>query len=91
MGSHADSGLSEGVARRLTAAFVTVFREAPDRITADLRLGDIAGWDSMNAVTFTFELETAFDVDLGETTFNATQTIADVVAVLRQRGAATDN
>ncbi len=41
----------------------------------------------MNAVTFSFELETAFDVTLGETTFTASQTIGDVVDVLRQHGA----
>ena len=43
----------------------------------------------MNAVTFTFELENAFDVTLGEATFTASQTIGDVVAVLRERGATT--
>ena len=32
----------------------------------------------MNAVTFSFELETAFDVSLGETTFNGQQTLAEV-------------
>ena len=41
----------------------------------------------MNAVTFSFELETAFDVSLGETTFTANQTLADVIAVLREQGA----
>lgn len=91
MGSHADSGLSEDVRRRLGAAFVAVFRRAPADLTLDLHLGDVGGWDSMNAVTFTFELEQAFDVTLGETTFTAQQTVADVLAVLRERGVKWSN
>ena len=90
MGSLADSGLSDDVRRRLNAAFVAVFRRAPADLRVDLRLADVGGWDSMNAVTFTFELEQAFDVTLGETTFSAHQTIADVLAVLRERGARGD-
>ena len=88
MGSDAHPDLSESARKRLTAALIAVFRKAPASLTPDMRLGDIGGWDSMNAVTFSFELETAFDVTLGETTFNAQQTIADVLAVLRERGAA---
>ncbi len=85
MGSHADSGLSEDVRRRLNAALVAVFRKAPADLGPDLRLGDIGGWDSMNAVTFTFELERTFDVSLGDTMFTADQTIGHVLAVLRER------
>ena len=83
------SQFSEEARRRMTAALVAVFRKAPANLAPELRLGDIGGWDSMNAVTFSFELETAFDVSLGETTFNAQQTIGDVLAVLRERGAAS--
>ena len=87
MGSDADPDLSDAARERLTRALVAVFRKAPANLTPGLRLGDIGGWDSMNAVTFSFELETAFDVSLGETTFTANQTLADVVAVLREQGA----
>jgi acyl carrier protein len=48
----------------------------------DLRLGAIDGWDSMNAVTFTMEVEQAFEVSLGETIFTRDQTIAEVLQVL---------
>ena len=89
MGSDAHQGLSDQSRKRLTEALVAVFRKAPANLTPDLRLCDIGGWDSMNAVTFTFELENAFDVTLGEATFTASQTIGDVVAVLRERGATT--
>jgi acyl carrier protein len=89
MGSDAHQGLSDQSRKRLTEALVAVFRKAPANLTPELRLGDIGGWDSMNAVTFTFELENAFDVTIGEATFTANQTIADVLAVLRERGATT--
>jgi acyl carrier protein len=87
VGSHVDSGLSDEAQRRLTVALVAVFRRAPASLSADLPLGQIGGWDSMNAVTFTFELEQAFDVTLGETTFTAQQTIGDVLTTLREKGA----
>lgn len=89
MGGDAHQGLSDAARDRLTEALVAVFRKAPATLTPDLRLGDIGGWDSMNAVTFTFELETAFDVTLGEVTFTGRQTIGEVLAVLRERGAAS--
>jgi len=89
MGGHADSTLSDDARRRLTAALVAVFRKAPAGLGPDLRLGDIGGWDSMNAVTFSFELETAFDVSLGDTTFNGQQTLAEVLEILRGHGAAS--
>ena len=86
MGSDAHQDLSAATRERLTNALVAVFRKAP-ALSPGLCLGDIGGWDSMYAVTFSFELETAFDVTLGETTFTASQTIGDVVDVLRQHGA----
>ena len=64
-----------------------MFRKAPVSLTPGLRLGEIGGWDSMNAVTFSFELENAFGVELGETTFTGEQTIGDVLAVVRELGA----
>jgi acyl carrier protein len=87
MGSNAHQDLSDAERARLTRALVAVFRKAPANLSPGLRLGDIGGWDSMNAVSFVFELETAFGVTLGETTFTANQTVADVIAVLRQEGA----
>ena len=87
MGSLADSSLTEDASRRLRDVFVAVFRRAPAEISPDLRLGSVTGWDSMNAITFTFELERVFEVELGETTFTADQTIADVLDMLRQRAA----
>jgi acyl carrier protein len=85
MGSDADSGLSEEVRSRLESALAVVFRRAPVHLTLDLPLGDIDGWDSMNAVTFTMEVENAFHVDLGDTIFSWDQTIAQVLAVLREK------
>ena len=89
MGSNAHPALSEGARTRLTAALVAVFRKAPDNLSPEMKLRDIGGWDSMNAVTFSFELETAFDVTLGETTFSGHQTLGEVLDVLREHGATT--
>ncbi len=91
MGSHADPGLTEDVTRRLSAALVAVFRKVPPNLGPGLRLGDIDGWDSMNSMSFLLQLERTFDVTIGEVTFVADQTIADVLTVLRESGAATGN
>jgi acyl carrier protein len=87
MGSDAHPDLSAATRERFKKALVAVFRKAPPTLSPDLRLGDIGGWDSMNAVTFSFEIESAFDVTIGETTFTADQSLGDVLDVLRQHGA----
>ena len=53
MGSDAHQDLSAAARERLTKALIAVFRKAPADLSPGLRLGDIGGWDSMNAVTFT--------------------------------------
>jgi len=74
--------LSEDNRQRLESALAAVFRRTPIHVTLDLRLGAIEGWDSMNAVTFTMEVEQAFEVQLGDTIFTRDQTIAQVLQVL---------
>ncbi len=82
MGSDTDSDLSEDNRQRLESALAAVFRRTPIHVTLDLRLGAIEGWDSMNAVTFTMEVEQTFEVQLGDTIFTRDQTIAQVLQVL---------
>ena len=76
---------------RIRACIKTVF---PDCDTAavrpETRLGDIDGWDSMTGVNLVLELETAFAVSLTGQFLKDDQTIADVVALLFQRGATVD-
>lgn len=84
MGSDNDSDLSDDVRRRLETALAAVFRRTPIRVTLDMPLGAIEEWDSMNAVTFTMEVEEAFNVKLGETIFTRDQTIAQVLRILRE-------
>ncbi len=43
----------------------------------------------MNSLSLILELERAFDVNLGETTLRADQTIADVLKVIRDCAGAT--
>jgi acyl carrier protein len=87
VGSHADSSLTPPVRQKLDAALAEIFGAAPADLAAGLPLGDIDGWDSMNSVTFTMELERVFMVDLGGVFLTADQTVGDVVALLREKGA----
>lgn len=59
-------------------------------LTADTQLREIEGWDSMTGVNLLLELETAFGVSLNGTFLDDKQTLRDVVALLRDRGAAVD-
>jgi acyl carrier protein len=88
MGSNAHPDLSAAARERLMKALAATFRTVPPNLSPNLRLGDIDGWDSFNAVTFSFELETAFGVTVGDYTFTDNETIGDVVAFLRECGAA---
>jgi acyl carrier protein len=89
MGSNTHPDLSELDRERLTTALAAAFRNPPATLSSGLRLGDIDGWDSFNAVTFSFELETAFGVTIGDYTFTGNETIGDVVAFLRECGPAS--
>jgi acyl carrier protein len=87
MGRDSGPGLTDDVTRRFRKALVAVFRKAPADLAPGMTLGQIPGWDSMTSVSFSFELEEAFEVELGETVFAADQTLADVLAAVRERGA----
>lgn len=83
MGSHHDSGVTADERQKLEAALAEVFGAVPPALGPDLRLGDLEGWDSMNSVTFTMELERVFGVDLSGAVLVADQTIADALALVR--------
>ena len=57
------------------------------KLNDSLKLGEIDGWDSMSAVNFAIELETSFNVKLGDEVFRADQTIREVLTLLASRGA----
>jgi acyl carrier protein len=86
VGSHADADLTPPVRQKLEAALAEVFGAVPADLRPELPLGDIDGWDSMNAVTFTMELERLFEVDLGGVFLTADQTVAAVLALLHDKG-----
>jgi acyl carrier protein len=87
MGSHPDTQLSEPFKEKLIAATAEVFDFSAKDFRLDLPLGEIEGWDSMNAVNLTLELESAFSVSLEGIILTADQTFADVVAILEEKGA----
>ena len=88
MGSHTDPLLTDDFKEKLAGALSEVFEFDASDLRVELVLGEIEGWDSMNAVNLTLELETAFGVELAGVILTAEQTIADVVALLREHGAA---
>jgi acyl carrier protein len=85
VGSDAGPDLSAAVRQKLGAAIEEVFG-APPELRANLTLGSLEGWDSMNAVTFSMELERVFEVDLGGAILTADQTLGEVVGLLREKG-----
>jgi acyl carrier protein len=56
------------------------------KLSQELRLGEIEGWDSMSAVSFSLELETLFHVKIGDNYFRSDQTLKDVIAFLSSQG-----
>lgn len=89
MGSDAPEDLKPEAASALAEAVAAVFDDFPAAdLRPDLALGDIPGWDSMNSVNLVLELESAFDTSLEGVLLVADQTVADVVALLRDRGIA---
>ncbi len=87
MGSNADPKLTAALRDGLATAITEVFDSQPSDLRDDLPLGDLDGWDSMNAVNLTLELESAFGMELAGVILTADQTIADVLELLRSRGA----
>jgi acyl carrier protein len=87
VGSQFDPDLSEAFRSRLGAALTESFGMASSDLRPELPLGDLEGWDSMNAVNLSMELERLFEVDLEGAILTADQTLADVVALLRSKGA----
>jgi len=87
MGSDADPELTDAGRRQLIHAIAAVFEFRESDLRPDLVLGEIDGWDSMNAVNLTLELETAFGVELPGVILTADQTITGVITLLREHGA----
>jgi acyl carrier protein len=88
MGSDAAADLTPEAAAKLGEAVNAVFDDlAPGDVRPELALGDIPGWDSMNSVNLVLELESTFDADLQGVMLVADQTVADVIALLREKGA----
>jgi acyl carrier protein len=81
MGQPFDSS-SLATRNRLVQTIRSVFPEwsVPEagEITS-VRLMDVPGWDSMNAVTFQMELEDAFGVDFSEEPAKGRDNIGDII------------
>ena len=67
-----------------------VFEEAPGRIGATTKRSEIPGWDSLGTLSLIAALDERFDIHLSEDTIEALQSVADLLSVLRERGALQD-
>jgi acyl carrier protein len=64
-----------------------VFEERPGRITAQTQRKDIPGWDSLGTLSLIAALDERFDIHLSEERIEGMQSVADLLAVLREHGA----
>jgi len=62
------------------------FGEPQDRVRPNVERSAIAGWDSMGALMLMAELDERFSIELTAEESKKMQTIADVLAYLRNRG-----
>ncbi len=93
MGGDGNSLLRGDGMERIKTCIRTVFPECGEMpLQADTCLGQLAGWDSMTSINLLLELETVFDarLSLSGVFLHEKQTIADVAALLRQRGASVE-
>lgn len=67
-----------------------VFEESPGRIGAATKRSEIPGWDSLGTLSLIAALDERFDIQLSEDTIEALQSVADLLTVLRDRGALQD-
>lgn len=86
MGGGAASG--DVTMENVKQVFANVFDLDPTGVTPDLRLDAIDGWDSMASVNLQLELESTFGVNLQDQPPAGEQTVADIVLLLRSKGAA---
>ena len=56
------------------------------QIPFDQPLRSVEGWDSMRAINFQMEVESAFDVDLSDTQITGDSTLQQVAELLKQKG-----
>ena len=55
-------------------------------LTPDLKLQDVANWDSMNHINMVLDVETRFGVGFEVSEIQAIKSIDDLVGLLRNKG-----
>jgi acyl carrier protein len=68
------------------AMLAEAFDEPPAQLSPQCRRDDIAGWDSMGALMLMAELDERFGLQLDAEHSRTLQSIADVLAYLRDNG-----
>jgi acyl carrier protein len=80
----ADSASSQLHARDLIAA---VLNGPPPRLTEELALGEIPGWDSVAMVRLVVAIEERLDRQLSDSELESIETVADVEKLVTARRA----
>jgi len=65
---------------------VVLLNEESVDITPQAKLSELSGWDSMGILLLMAELDEKFGITLQEQHIKSLQTIADIVAIIRDRG-----
>lgn len=64
-----------------------VFEEPAGRIVRDTKRSEIPGWDSLGTLSLIAALDERFDIQLAEDAIEGLRGVADLLDVLRERGA----
>jgi acyl carrier protein len=72
--------------KKLSEILCSVCECAEAEIPPDQPLRSTEGWDSMRAINFQMEVESAFDVDLSDVQITGSSTLGEVAALLQQKG-----
>ncbi len=63
-----------------------VFDEADDtEFTAELKLEDIPGWDSMTRISLVMEIDSQYDVKVTEEDLDGEKTLQQIAALVAER------
>jgi acyl carrier protein len=71
----------------ILAILAEAFQEPADELTRDSVKDDIPGWDSMGALVLMAEFDEKLGIELTSNAFKNMQSVADVLAFLKERGA----
>ena len=76
---------------KLTAIFASVLNVEESKITPEVSPQNTASWDSLNAIILITEIEKAFNIKFSFDEAMAVKNFADVINLVRSKGADPNN